>query len=494
MGVKPENQKFPNIKEKKDLEKTGIRISPKPIVAHCIWFLAWFSFGIFTLNCRAESAYIQQYGKESKEIASFLKGCYLFETANYQAAEKVFSEFVKADEFRNPFALRLAQVYVNNGKLDGALALLGNVLEKNSSYTMQATLLSGTIMLLKKQKDAALKYFNEAIKKSPAELKTYLVLNQIYIREKLFSEAVTLLENALSLMPERESAILPLLGENCVNAGQFDKAFEIFSKLIHANFVHKSYLLAHAESAFQTERWLHAEESYKKLLQLNPLDVQIFSPYCHTMINLGKFAEVLAFCEQWKIIEPQRLAPLVFSVNAFMKMKQYDEGIKYLLQYQESYKNREEYFYWLGRLYHMNGNFKEAQLNYEECHRLNPKNKEALYIQAKLSFEMSEIDQSMDLLLKNIELNPDHSYSYNFLGYLLAEHKNRYDEAILNIEKALKLEPENPYFLDSIGWTFYLRGNLREAEIYLKEALKRSDDTVIFDHLRIVQQVMDDQK
>ena len=58
------------------------------------------------------------------------------------------------------------------------------------------------------------------------------------------------------------------------------------------------------------------------------------------------------------------------------------------------------------------------------------------------------------------------------------------DEAIQLISKALELEPENGYFIDSLGWAYYQQGRYPEALRELKRAVERAkDDPVIFDHL-----------
>ena len=61
-----------------------------------------------------------------------------------------------------------------------------------------------------------------------------------------------------------------------------------------------------------------------------------------------------------------------------------------------------------------------------------------------------------DLLAKD----PLDANALNSLGYLLADHGQRLDEAVDLVQRALKIEPANPSFLDSLGWAYFRQGKL----------------------------------
>src|SRR5690606_28759616 len=72
----------------------------------------------------------------------------------------------------------------------------------------------------------------------------------------------------------------------------------------------------------------------------------------------------------------------------------------------------------------------------------------------------------------------------NNLGYFLLERRERYEEALGLIEQAVRVDPTNPSYLDSLGWAHFKLGRLDEAEKRLKEAARfDSGSATIQEHL-----------
>ncbi|MFL6253935.1 MAG: tetratricopeptide repeat protein [Pyrinomonadaceae bacterium] len=72
----------------------------------------------------------------------------------------------------------------------------------------------------------------------------------------------------------------------------------------------------------------------------------------------------------------------------------------------------------------------------------------------------------------------------NNLGYFLTEHDQKLEEARDMIDRAVHAEPQNPSFLDSLGWVYYKLGKMKEAERYLSDAARRNPTSAtIQEHL-----------
>jgi len=112
-----------------------------------------------------------------------------------------------------------------------------------------------------------------------------------------------------------------------------------------------------------------------------------------------------------------------------------------------------------------------------------PDNTDLLYDYAMAAEKSSQWEVMESALRKIIELAPNNQHAYNALGYSLAERNIRLEEAYTLIEQALKLAPDDPFIMDSMGWVQFRLGRLKEAEALLRQAYELRPDVEIAAHL-----------
>ncbi|MCC0054811.1 MAG: tetratricopeptide repeat protein [Rhodobiaceae bacterium] len=87
-------------------------------------------------------------------------------------------------------------------------------------------------------------------------------------------------------------------------------------------------------------------------------------------------------------------------------------------------------------------------------------------------------------LQKALELEPDHPFVLNYLGYSWVDQGLHLDKALKMIEKAVELRPNDGYIVDSLGWAYYKLGRWEEAVTQLERAVQlRPQDAILNDHL-----------
>jgi tetratricopeptide (TPR) repeat protein len=80
--------------------------------------------------------------------------------------------------------------------------------------------------------------------------------------------------------------------------------------------------------------------------------------------------------------------------------------------------------------------------------------------------------------------DPDHAPTLNYLGYMLAEHTGRLDEAVSLVQQALRVDPDNGSYLDSLGWALAQQKKYDQAEPLLKRAAAQlPSNSVVQEHL-----------
>ncbi|MBT5109593.1 MAG: tetratricopeptide repeat protein [Rhodospirillaceae bacterium] len=87
-------------------------------------------------------------------------------------------------------------------------------------------------------------------------------------------------------------------------------------------------------------------------------------------------------------------------------------------------------------------------------------------------------------LLKALELQPEQPYVLNYLGYSWVERGKNLEQAQKMIGRAVALRANDGFIVDSLGWVLYQVGKYEEAVKQLERAVRlRPQDPVINDHL-----------
>lgn len=132
---------------------------------------------------------------------------------------------------------------------------------------------------------------------------------------------------------------------------------------------------------------------------------------------------------------------------------------------------------------------REQQLPDEALNILNealaahPGNLDLLYNRAMVAESVDDLEVLETDLRTILKIDPTNAQALNALGYTLADRTDRHAEALELINKALELRPNDPYYLDSLGWVYYRLGDLEKAAYYLHEAVAIQAEVEFVAHL-----------
>lgn len=129
------------------------------------------------------------------------------------------------------------------------------------------------------------------------------------------------------------------------------------------------------------------------------------------------------------------------------------------------------------------GRHNEAYIMLDGALGKQPDNLEILY-ETALTAERIGKPELLETHLKHLlSIKPDHAHALNALGYSLTERNTRLAEAHDLIARALSLQPEDPFIMDSMGWVLFRQGKLAEALQTLENAYRLRADPEIAAHL-----------
>jgi len=130
------------------------------------------------------------------------------------------------------------------------------------------------------------------------------------------------------------------------------------------------------------------------------------------------------------------------------------------------------------------GDYGEAERVVKQAMEKNPGNQTLVFELAMVYFQSDRGDAAIVEVEKVLDKDPDNPQALNFIGYTWAEQGIKLDEAEAMIRRALAQKPGAGFIMDSLGWVYYQRGDYDEALKWLTKAVESGeDDPEVLEHL-----------
>ncbi len=100
------------------------------------------------------------------------------------------------------------------------------------------------------------------------------------------------------------------------------------------------------------------------------------------------------------------------------------------------------------------------------------------------AFANANAEEAISWYEKALALDADNSTALNGLGFVLADEGRDLTKALTFCKKASDRDPENPAYLDSLGWVYYKLGLETEAKTFTRRAREKApNNSVISGHM-----------
>jgi tetratricopeptide (TPR) repeat protein len=172
------------------------------------------------------------------------------------------------------------------------------------------------------------------------------------------------------------------------------------------------------------------------------------------------------------------------------QLGKYEEALLYLEQVVSSrYSFLHEYQcrMILGYIYTKTGRYHLAEYEFRKTMRSGMESRQIFASLGHVSYLLKRLDDSVMYLKKSLNLDANYPSALNSLGYIYAEENIDRSKGFELCTKAVSIKPNNPSYLDSLGWACYKLGRIPPAREYLKKALDLNPgNSEIQRHIRIV--------
>lgn len=348
----------------------------------------------------------------------------------------------------------------------------------------------------------------------PEVLFTYAKLAAFY---KQYEKALPAVDAVLALQENREEAVI-LKSEILQRIGKGDEALKMLSQAIKAEGASDDLRFSYAKSLGENGKTDRSRKVFEQLLADNPQNDEIIfalgllaleekngdraKKYFNKLIKQGdrgkQASYFMGLAEELNEQEDKALiwfasVPSESSryqsaqtryINILAERGEIDKAQNHLkLLRKENPDNAVQYFIFEAVFLREQGQDEAAFDIYTEALQENPGNIELLYGRAMVAEPLNRLDVLEQDLRFILQRDPNNSQALNALGYTLTDRTDRHDEALILIKKAVELSPEDPFYLDSLGWVYYRLGNLQVAERYLRQAADTQPDAEFLAHL-----------
>ncbi len=182
-----------------------------------------------------------------------------------------------------------------------------------------------------------------------------------------------------------------------------------------------------------------------------------------------------------------------FIALCYTHLERYDEAVLYLeqavtaeLDFTKQYQSRMI----LGYIYAVTERYRLAEFEFSRLLEEGYESAKVYAALAHVTYNQHKISTSISHLERALEIDPDNLTAKNSLGFIMADQNIRLSDALNYCRQAVQARPNNPAYLDSLGWAFYKMGKRDDAKRLLEEASRRApDEDAIREHLRVVSRV-----
>ncbi len=174
--------------------------------------------------------------------------------------------------------------------------------------------------------------------------------------------------------------------------------------------------------------------------------------------------------------------------RALQDLKRPEEAVKLLTAMADEAPDRADALIALGDLLRGEDRFAEAETAYtravERLPAIDRQHWRLLYARGITYERTQRWPQAEADLLKALELEPDQPFILNYLGYSWVDKGLNLDRAKAMLHRAVELKPDDGYIVDSLGWAYFRLGDNGKAVTYLERAVELEPaDPVVNDHL-----------
>lgn len=374
----------------------------------------------------------------------------------------------------------LGDYYLREGALTQTLSEYEKALKLNPENLDLAFHYAG--ILASKDQQSAINYLNNLAKEYPqTESFIKLKVADIYLKNKEEDKAISVLENSLKTVQNKEGIYFALI-RIYEQKKDVKKLYATYQNMHKDGLINVEILEKLGNFALLEQDENNAPKYFAELLKLDETNPYATRYFALAEQGQGRYESAYNYLKKARDFDTTPAMQIKAGYYLSMLSKQ-----KELLDLMENAhkkfpNNNEISYYYALALTDAKQKNKAAKI-FEEILQTSPENELVLLNYSNLLHEQKKYKKMEETLRKLLTINPDNAEASNFLGYFLVNEGKKEDleEGYKLISKALSLKPGEIAYQDSLAWYYFKAGNYQEANKILS-ALPEVKDEEIYLH------------
>lgn len=334
------------------------------------------------------------------------------------------------------------------------------------------TILAAEILLREGQAQKALPLWQELAKANPSARTEFGLARALSLLGK--PEAAEHVASALEKVPRHVGARLLKAELSLGKRGEAQNLEELLTEISQSSeagqFEKSRALTLQGELFLKSSRLKQAEQAFNAALALDAGSPFAQRGLANVLFEGGRYAEALARFEAASGLQPEDLQILLGIVRSKIRLEQHEDAAKGLAQLTSTFPASTAVQYWLARSKEALGEKGPAEEAYQKAVQIGddvPELVEATVALTRLLGQSGRHAEASKAIEAALVRFPNEPRVFRALGEL-SEGRGNYDDAVLNFEKALTLDPSN------LGIRFARAVALRKARRF-EEAARELD-------------------
>ena len=424
------------------------------------------------------------YERESRaeEAVSMLEGVIASGRPSSRALRRLGELYGRADRWTEAveaYELAVARNPRSNGaKREFATALLQDGQSERARDVLyqlsQSTPENVAVLYQLSEVERDLGNFDEAISVArrlmevePSGIRGPYALAEVYVLQHKYRDAIATLETAVAVQRQSQAT----RNSQATRQGRV-RPYQLASLLGRIGYAYQ-----------QLQEHDNAIDSYEQTVELLPMSLAYGTRLIQAYLDAGRLDDARTALEALRPHHSGDLAVTRLEARILGDGGDITGGVNVLRDALDDNDQDPTAHLLLAAFYRDYDRFDDAVVVLESASLRFPENLSILF-QLGATLEQHDRYADAERAFRGVlERDSDHAATLNYLGYMLADRGERLEESVNLLERAIKLDPGNAAYFDSLGWAYFKLERLDLAEVHLRQASEQMAwNSVIQDH------------